>query len=126
MTSHELRDRIQACAHAAGGRGTTPEEIITWSTMKAYVTKYLLTRGILEVEGAVDKQAPTMFVVSGPLNAPGVYFHGEDWHLTLEAAWERAGRMLARAEKRQQAKLARIRELQAAAAAGALPVTKFR
>lgn len=61
--------------------------------MKIYVTKYALSKGILEYEAEEhDARWPKMAVVPG---ASGTYrqtFHGEgkDWHRTREAAIERA------------------------------------
>lgn len=58
--------------------------------MKAYITKYALSEGILEREGKVDVRTPTMFCADGAWNN---YFHNKDWHLTRELAIQRAEAM---------------------------------
>ncbi len=53
--------------------------------MKVFVTKYALTKGILEIEGRVSESFPTMFMGSRTQT-----FHGKDWHRTREMAIVRA------------------------------------
>ena len=55
--------------------------------MKVYITKYALTRGILEADAELNPRFPTM--VSTNLG----HFHGKDWHETKEAAIYRAEEM---------------------------------
>lgn len=58
--------------------------------MKAWITKYALTKGIMEVTGEVAKTSPEMFCYK--LKGYEQYAHGEgtDWHRTLESAIQRA------------------------------------
>lgn len=60
--------------------------------MKAFITKYALTEGILEKEGEINPQARSMFCAE---NETFGYFHGEgkDWHRTREGALKRAESM---------------------------------
>ncbi|NVZ11213.1 hypothetical protein HW932_18340 [Allochromatium humboldtianum] len=70
--------------------------------MTAYVTKYALTIGILEVEGVVcHGTSSTMFEwkTDGHANTA----HGKDWHRTREQA-------LARAEEMRQKKIASLKK----------------
>ena len=67
--------------------------------MKAWITKYALTKGILVIEGEPSNGATDMFVGSKD-NEHGFifpYFHGEgkEWHRTPEAAVQRAIKMKA-------------------------------
>lgn len=55
--------------------------------MKVYVTKYALTQGILELEGSVDEEHSTMFVVPGAFRR---YYHKPFWHETREDAVKHA------------------------------------
>ena len=64
--------------------------------MKVFITKYALTQGILEMDGEICEETPSMVVVK----AKGIlycndYFHGEggQWHCTLEAAQRKAEEM---------------------------------
>lgn len=58
--------------------------------MKTYITKYALTEGIFEKEVRQSRDYPTMVSVEGrSLEC----YHGNDWHLTMEAALERAEEM---------------------------------
>lgn len=60
--------------------------------MKAYITKWALTEGILEVEGKQSEHSPSLFVGSQKGSAHAVYAHGEGkhWHRTREEAIVRA------------------------------------
>lgn len=61
--------------------------------MKAYITKYALTKGVTPMEGEGSEESPTMFV---PKTEPGtymVYFHKPDWHMTWAEAKARAEQM---------------------------------
>jgi len=67
--------------------------------MKAFVTKYALTSGIIEVDGEVSENHPTMLTVREASGMPYMnHHHGKDWHSTREDA-------LARAEEMRKAKL---------------------
>ena len=57
--------------------------------MKAWITKYSLTKGIQLWEGGVSESCETMFC------AGGRYAHGNDWHRTEAAAIARAEKMRA-------------------------------
>ena len=64
---------------------------------RAYITKYALTRGILEAE-VVDCFDVSVNMVKEirPLSAGGgLYFHNDDWHRTREEAVKKAERMRA-------------------------------
>lgn len=56
--------------------------------MKVFVTKYALTKGILEIEGRVSESFPTMFIASRTQT-----FHGKDWHRMHTSALIRADQM---------------------------------
>ena len=62
--------------------------------MKIYVTRYALTRGILEYEGKVSEAYPNMAICESAdgLNREEA-FHGNDWHRTLDEARKRARTM---------------------------------
>lgn len=65
----------------------------------AWVTKYALTQGIFKVEGTIDPRvSETMLTVPGSANTFPQYFHGNEWHRTLELA-------IARAEEMRRAKI---------------------
>lgn len=59
--------------------------------MKAWVTIYALTKGILEVEG--DVEGAMLCYRTTPGERWAEYAHGKEWHRTLEGAKERAERM---------------------------------
>ena len=71
-----------------------------------FVTKYALTKGILQIRGRVcEPSYGRMLQQDGKSNA---YFHGQDWHTTLEEARMRASEMRVariKALKRELAKL---------------------
>lgn len=55
--------------------------------MKAYITKYALTRGIMEVEGEQSKTNSSCFICNDEIiDHGGKYFYDNDWHLKLEVA----------------------------------------
>lgn len=62
--------------------------------MKAWITKHAFTIGIVELEGEVSPQTPSLFVSGDSLDRK--YYHGEgrNWHRTREAAVTRANRIL--------------------------------
>ena len=66
-------------------------------TFTAYVTKYALTKGILEMQ--VEDCAPNLpGVVRVDRGGPSIHFHGEgrDWHRTQKGARQRAEKMRSR------------------------------
>jgi hypothetical protein len=67
--------------------------------IKAYVTKYALTSGILVVEAEHCTDIDPNMISFGEMN----YAHGNNWHPTLKAA-------LTRAEDMRQRKLATLRK----------------
>jgi len=58
--------------------------------MTAYITKYALSQGILEME-VKETGGPAM--VEGKINGYTVYFHGSNWHLDREEAVAQAEKM---------------------------------
>jgi len=68
--------------------------------LKAWITKYALTKGIIEIEGRISDNFPSMFCFKRGVGYYEETAHGEgkDWHRTKESA-------LARAEEMRIAKL---------------------
>ena len=62
--------------------------------MKAYITKYALTKGILEVEAHNYEGEDYIYWYSNVGGFP-IFCHGKgkDWHRTLDAAKDRADKM---------------------------------
>jgi hypothetical protein len=67
--------------------------------VKVWITKYALTKGIVEAEATGRDEYPNMVTVS---NKPydsiykpygRIYYHKPDWHLSLEDAKKRAEEM---------------------------------
>lgn len=58
--------------------------------MKVWITKYALTRGILERDGDICEGNTNLFRVT---NKYPEYYHGGDWHKTEEAARAKAEKM---------------------------------
>ncbi len=71
----------------------------TKKKIKAYVTKYALTSGILVVEAEHCTDIDPNMIKFGAMN----YAHGKDWHQTLKAA-------LTRAEDMRKRKLTTLRK----------------
>jgi hypothetical protein len=73
--------------------------------MKAYITKYALTLGIMEVEAEQSPVAPNMVSWKIPSEWYENHAHGEgkDWHRTKESA-------VARAEKMRLAKISSLKK----------------
>lgn len=67
--------------------------------IKAWVTKYLFSEGILEVEGVVVHKIDSKMLSYGRYTSA----HGKDWHRTPEAA-------IARAEEMRKAKIASLKK----------------
>ena len=85
-----LRDATRSGRRAEKGtysyRQPNPKQI----NMKVYITKYALTKGILEVEVNVSEAHPSMAVDSE--NSVATY-HKPDWFTTKEEAIARAEQM---------------------------------
>ena len=74
--------------------------------MKVFVTKWALTKGILEIE--VVMESPTLVRAK---NSVWECFHGEQWHTTLEAAEDQANSMRIKKIASLTAQIARLRQL---------------
>lgn len=74
--------------------------------MKVYITKYALTKGILEEEGEHSSNFPSMVAVR-----KYSYYHKPDWHLTKEEAIHRAKEMKAKKLNSLKKQLNRIENL---------------
>ena len=63
--------------------------------VKVWITKYALTRGILECKAEYNEDYPGMILIkgNGPCTA-NAYYHGCDWHLTEIGAKSRASEMI--------------------------------
>lgn len=63
---------------------------------KVWITKYALTKGIIETEGRISNSCPGLLDAKGITN----YLHGEgnEWHRTKESA-------IAKAEEMRQKKI---------------------
>ena len=63
-------------------------------TFTGYITKYALSRGIIQTKLEVASDTSSDMVVAENLGA-GCYFHGEgkDWHRSLESATAKAEKM---------------------------------
>lgn len=64
------------------------------SNMKIWVTKYALTKGILEADdGEICEIVPKGMIRSKCLGGGHTYFHKPDWHESKEEADEQAEKM---------------------------------
>ena len=64
--------------------------------MRVYITKYALTAGILEVDGEVSSNSPTLMGFKYPADNwwySIAHGEGKEWHRSLEAAQARAKQM---------------------------------
>jgi hypothetical protein len=63
--------------------------------MKAYITKYALTVGIMDAEAEQSSVAPSMvtWTYRNGWNKGAAHGEGKDWHRTKEAAVARAEQM---------------------------------
>ena len=59
--------------------------------MKVWITKYALTAGIIEAEGVIA--APGMISYHDATGPALQFAHGNDWHTTERAAFNRAEEM---------------------------------
>ena len=90
----------------------------TRERIKAWVTKYALTHGILTAESEVSGQSPDMIRFFWGEPSGMLYVHGGDWHRTEEAAIQRAEEMRTRkiaSLRKQIAKLEAMTFVQGAA-----------
>jgi len=71
--------------------------------MKAWVTKYALTTGILVVDGKVNDSVPSLLSYRDGGYTVYVHNEGKEWHLTPEAA-------LAKAEEMRLKKIAAVKK----------------
>ena len=78
--------------------------------MKIYITKYALTKGILEKD-AERHETRTSTAVVGYEGNYYEYFHGQDWHLTRELAVLRANEMAAAKIKSLKKSLKKLEKL---------------
>lgn len=74
---------------------------INGEKIKAWVTKYALTKGIYIVDAHVCSDTMIAYGNVRRIGYCSQYAHGNDWHRTLEAA-------LARAEEMRRAKIASL------------------
>lgn len=75
--------------------------------IKIYITKYALTQGILEKDAKIVE--PGMVVVNDGVASS--YYHGDDWHETLDDAKERAEQMRRKKVESLKKQLARVEAL---------------
>lgn len=68
--------------------------------IKAYITQYALTKGVIAVDAELCSETMISY---GNVGYGSQYAHGNDWHLTPEAA-------LARAEEMRKAKIVSLRK----------------
>lgn len=76
--------------------------------MRAFVTKYALSKGILEVEGSRRDKGRGLIVWT---NGHMQFFYGNDWHETREAALARAEQMRDNRVKSLRKQIARLESL---------------
>lgn len=62
--------------------------------MKVYITRWALTKGIMEEEAEISPVAPTMVTVNGAHSGYSYYAHKPYWHLTRAEAVAHANQML--------------------------------
>lgn len=75
--------------------------------IKAYVTKYALTQGILLVEAEQCIDINPGMIAFGKMG----YAHGNDWHLSLQAALSRAETMRRRKLAALSKQVAQLKKL---------------
>lgn len=83
--------------------------------MKVFITKWVFTKGIVEMEGIRSTVSPQMISVPpSPECYFGTYFHGQgrDWHLDRESAIKRAREMQAAKIKSLEKQIQKIRDIQ--------------
>ena len=75
-----------------------------------WVTRYALTKGIMTVTGTVSGDG-TYVSYRRPGCSFDQYAHGNDWHLTEQAAKDRANEMVKRKITTTEKKLADLKKL---------------
>lgn len=78
--------------------------------MKVFITRYALTKGIQEIE-AVEVSKGMIKAAPAPGSCYVSYYHGNDWHLTYEAAQLRAEAMVAKKLKTLRKQVAKLEKL---------------
>jgi len=69
--------------------------IVQYEPIRAYVTKYALTKGVLEIDGEVCCDIDDEMFVWTSESGYSMSAHGKDWHRTLDEAIKRAEEMRA-------------------------------
>ena len=83
------------------------------SNIKIYVTKYALTQGILFYPDAEKCEESNTNMVAVRDGSPYTqFFHGNDWHLTLESANERALAMVAAKRRSIEKQIRKLDQLE--------------
>jgi len=77
--------------------------------MKAYITKYALTKGIFEEEGEVKPNCPDLLIVR--VKGKPHFYRGKEWHTSRTDAEERAEAMRARRVEKLKAQLEKLQGL---------------
>ena len=77
------------------------------NNMKAYITKYALTKGIIEKEVSVL----SLHMVRVTDNPYEEYYHGSEWHETLDQARTTACRMRDEKIASMRKKLAKLEKM---------------
>lgn len=77
--------------------------------MKVWITKYALTKGIIEAEDAEVYSDAEIKVTSFGHYA---YFCRDEWHLSLESAQSKVRKMIAAKRKSYAKKLAKLDKLE--------------
>lgn len=73
--------------------------------MKVYITKYALTKGIIETEGTQSKTSPDLLVCK---NLPNQWKEGLNWHRDLMNAVDRVMEMRTRKIKSLEKQIERL------------------
>ncbi len=75
--------------------------------MEAFVTKYALTKGIKKIEcRPVDPR-----VIAETIRGYTVYYYGNEWHKSLQAACARVREMIASKEASLNKQLVKLKKL---------------
>ena len=82
--------------------------------MKVWITKYALTKGILEVNGRVGDYHRNMLAYKRTPTSSIEYVHGDgrNWHRTFESAVARANAMRDAKIKAHERAIARLKTMQ--------------
>lgn len=74
--------------------------------MRVWITKYALTKGIIEAEARLGSESDKMIAIIGA--SPPMYFHAPDWHTSEEAARARVSAMIVAKRSSLQKQLKRL------------------